>query len=102
MNTWIQLIIPGALLVVFLVYHFARAPYEIYKEQFEKHEDEIEIKEARNAELAIEIDILTGKLAEKSEADKLVIARAAAKEALGYHSSQNYNNPKKFNQRYCG
>lgn len=42
MSFWIQLAIPTVLLVAFLGYHFLRAPYEIYKEQFEKHRAEIE------------------------------------------------------------
>jgi len=58
MSTWIQLIIPSALLILFLIYHIARAPYEIYKEQFEKHEAEIGEKESIIKKLEAEIESL--------------------------------------------
>ena len=45
MSTWVQVIIPSILLFGFLAYHFLRAPYEIYKEHFEKSHGEIEMLE---------------------------------------------------------
>jgi hypothetical protein len=38
MSTWFSLIIPAIILVIFFGWHFLRAAYEIYKEQFEEHE----------------------------------------------------------------
>ena len=36
MNTWFTLIIPAIILVIFFGWHLVYAPYEIYKEHFQK------------------------------------------------------------------
>jgi hypothetical protein len=50
MSIWVQLIIPSFLLILFLVYHFVRAPYEIYVEMWKNTRDEIGSLEATTVE----------------------------------------------------
>jgi hypothetical protein len=71
MSFWLTYAIPGVLLILFLAYHVARAPYEIYKEQYEKHESDI-------AEKNMQIGSLEEKLKEISNEG----AKEDRKEAL--------------------
>jgi hypothetical protein len=82
-NYWVA-ILPLFAGGLWFLFHIFRQPYEIYKKQFTDHQEEIEEKDLKINEMSAEIIILQGKLAEKSEADKLVIAKQAAKELLGF------------------
>ncbi len=56
LGAWVQLRVPVILLVVFFIYHVARSPYEIYLEQYRKHDKEIAEKDGaiKNLEATIE------------------------------------------------
>jgi len=55
MSTWVQLVIPSALLVVFLVYHVLRAPYEIYLELHKIYTDETGVMDEKIKNLSDEV-----------------------------------------------
>jgi hypothetical protein len=55
MRFWLRLMIPGVLFFSFVGYHLLRAPYEIYKELYQKMEDEIAATHAVNKILADKI-----------------------------------------------
>lgn len=99
-NYWVA-ILPLAIGFMWFIGHVFYQPYKVYKEQFGQHAKEIEelnekhaveIKElkANNEQLGQTIiswiekmDALQAKLAERSEADKLVTAKQTAKHSLG-------------------
>lgn len=92
-NFWIAISPFGAALAWLLFWIF-RQPYKIYREQFEKNEAEKQrhreekqsLEDQCVAQIAAKlarIKELEDKLAEKSEADNLVIKRQLAKQVLG-------------------
>lgn len=56
MNFWITFGIPAALFLVFLAIGIACAPYEIYKEQFEKHSEDSQKLSAQITQLESKIE----------------------------------------------
>ena len=57
MSYWFA-VIPVGLWLVWFGWHVLRAPYEIYKEQFEKHEAEIQEKESAIKKLIADVELL--------------------------------------------
>lgn len=82
MNYWLA-IIPVGLWVAWFIYHVLKAAHNLYVKEFEKNEEERKLRNNERAVLQSEIKDLTEKLAGKSEADKLVLAKQAAKDLIG-------------------
>src|SRR5688572_1587381 len=59
MSLWVTLGIPGILAVVFLIYHFLKAPYEIYKELYLKMSSDLASKSTENQKLTLELQAVT-------------------------------------------
>ncbi len=82
MNYWFA-VIPVGLWVAWFIYHVMKSAHNLYLKEWEKAENERAKHDGEKAALQSENQSITEKLAEKSEADKLVLERQGAKNTLG-------------------